>query len=176
MRTCKNKSKWCSYSAHNRGCQVTVSPSNHTCGILVREASHRDLSRRDGGGLQGQAGQWVEDDIGRHRGVAAGHELAIRVGNKAVVDAQGMREEAALLQGLLEEGMVNLGRGRNGLDDRGRPRFQGKSKFLSTTWYCSSAESHSGALGFHSTAHFHPSHLISFLVQFNVRDNHILKF
>lgn len=69
----------------------------HTCSILLREACHCDLSRRDGGGLQGQAGQWVDDDIGGHWGVGGGHELAARVGDEAGVDAQGLREETTLL-------------------------------------------------------------------------------
>lgn len=69
----------------------------YTRGILLREAGHCDLSRCDGGGLQGQAGQWVDDDIGGHWRVSGGHELAARMGDEASVNAQGLREETALL-------------------------------------------------------------------------------
>ncbi|TNN42840.1 hypothetical protein EYF80_046970 [Liparis tanakae] len=56
----------------------------------------------------GQAAQRVEDDAGGHRGVDGRQELAARVGDEAGVHGQGLGEEAALLQGLLEEGVVNL--------------------------------------------------------------------
>lgn len=95
------------FSSHQRVSSL-ISTNKHTCGFLLRQASHRDLCRCDGGWLQGQAGQGVDDDIGRYRGVGGGHELAARVGDEASVNAQGMREEAALLQGLLEEGVINL--------------------------------------------------------------------
>lgn len=50
----------------------------------------------------------MDDDIGGHGGVSGGHELAASVGDEACVNVQGMREETALLQGLLEKGVVNL--------------------------------------------------------------------
>lgn len=77
--------------------------AKQTCSIMLREDG-----LCEGGGLQGQAGQWVEDHIGRHRGVGSGHELAARVGDEACVNTQGLREETALLKGLLQEGMVDL--------------------------------------------------------------------
>lgn len=69
----------------------------YTCSILLRETSHCDLSRCDSGGLQSQAGQWVDDNISRHRGVRGGHELAASVGGEASINAQRLREEASLL-------------------------------------------------------------------------------
>lgn len=39
----------------------------------------------------------MDDHVGGHGGVGAGGELAARVGDKAGVDAQGLREETALL-------------------------------------------------------------------------------
>lgn len=68
-----------------------------TCGVLLRQTSHCDLSRCDGGGLQGKASQRVDDDISRHWGVGGGHELAARVGDKAGVDTEGLGEKPALL-------------------------------------------------------------------------------
>lgn len=69
----------------------------HTGSILLRQSSHCDLRRCDSGGLQGQAGQWVDDNVGRHWGVSRRHELAPWVGDQTCVDTQGLREEAALL-------------------------------------------------------------------------------
>lgn len=68
-----------------------------TCGILLRQRSHGDLSGRNGGGLQGQAGERVDDHVGGDGGVGGGRELPAGVGDEAGVDAQGLREEAALL-------------------------------------------------------------------------------
>lgn len=68
-----------------------------TCGVLLRQTSHCDLGRCDGGGLQGQAGQRVDDNISGHWGVGGGHELAARVGDKAGVDTEGLGEKPALL-------------------------------------------------------------------------------
>lgn len=68
-----------------------------TCGVLLREGRHGDLSRCDGGGLQSQAGERVDDHVGGHGGVSVGRELAAGVGDEAGVDAQGLREEPPLL-------------------------------------------------------------------------------
>lgn len=52
----------------------------------------------------------MDDHVGGHGGVSGGCERAARVGDEAGVDAQRLREEPALLQGLLEEGGVDLER------------------------------------------------------------------
>lgn len=50
----------------------------------------------------------MEDKVGLHRRVGSRHELAARVGDEAGVDTEGLGEEAALLEGLLEERRVDL--------------------------------------------------------------------
>lgn len=100
---------WNVYLEQTVGDSVNCGAGTYTCGILLREAGHGDLSGRDGGRLQGQAGQWVDDHVGRHRGVGGGHELAAGVGDQAGVHAEGLREQAALLESLLQQGRVDLG-------------------------------------------------------------------
>lgn len=96
LGTCSiHRKAWISCAAHN-GERFAFS-TTHTCSILFREAGHCDLSGRDGGGLQGQAGEWVDNNVGRHRGVGGRHKLVAGMGDEASVDAQGLREEAALL-------------------------------------------------------------------------------
>lgn len=88
-------------STEASGSQISLPP---TCSILLRESSHGDLGGCDCGGLQGQAGQRVDDHVGGHGGVSRGRELAAGVGDEAGVNAQGLGEEPALL----EEGGVDL--------------------------------------------------------------------
>lgn len=74
--------------------------------VRLGQTGHCDLRRCDGGGRQGQAGQRVEDQVGLHRGVGGRHQLAAR--HQAGVDTEGLGEEAALLEGLLEQCRVDL--------------------------------------------------------------------
>lgn len=81
-----------------------------TCNILLWQAGYGDLWGGDAGRLHGQAGQRMDDDVGGDGRVVCGHELAAGVRDQAGVHVQGLGEQAALLEGLLEEGRVDLQR------------------------------------------------------------------
>lgn len=76
-----------------------------TCDVVLAKAAHGDVAGADSGGLQGQAGERVQDHIGAgRRGVSRGHEVGTRVAGQASVSCQGVGEETSLL----EDGWVNL--------------------------------------------------------------------
>lgn len=94
----------------------------------------------------------MEDDVGGHRGVGGRQELVARVGDEAGVDGQGLREEAALLQGLLEEGVVDLEE-RALLQMKERERDSLKCATTACRYVVAFEKKMSGSLGEHSGSH-----------------------